>query len=111
MVLPHFIAHALADLVKAGPLDPTRSPLLYRAGHGDLPPTWFAIAGADPWRDIGLLHEEMWREAGVKTKLEVFPGLFHGAWGMMPTAEFATDYREKSKQGLKWLLEQSAQAG
>ncbi len=67
---------------------------------------WFGIAGADPWRDVGLLYEELVRESGVKTKLDAFPGLFHGFWGVFPAAEFSKDYWVKSDEGLKWLLEQ-----
>lgn len=90
------------------PFSPIRSPLLFPTGHKDLPPTYFSIAGADPWRDIGLLYEEILREeCGIKTKVDVHPGLPHGFWTMFPNAEFSKEYWAKSDAGLKWLLEQS----
>jgi acetyl esterase/lipase len=100
--------NTLAEYVKPDPYDPLRSPLLFSTGHKNLPPTYFVIAGADPWRDVGLIYEEILREeCGVKTKVDIFPGLPHGFWGIFSTAEFAKTHAQKSDEGLKWLLEQS----
>ena len=90
------------------PSDPIRSPLLFPTGHKDLPPTYFLIGGADPWRDVGLLYEQILRdENGVKTKVDVFPGLPHGFWTIFPQSQFVGEHREKSDEGFAWLLEQS----
>ena len=97
------------DLCKVDPLSPLRSPLLFPTGHYNLPPAYFIIAGMDPWRDVGLIYEEVLREeCGIKTKVDVFPGLPHGFWALFPKAEFSKDHREKSEAGLRWLLENSA---
>lgn len=94
--------------MKPDPFDPLRSALLFPTGHKDLPPTYFVIAGADPWRDCGLIYEEILREeCGVKTKVDIFPGLPHGFWTMLPAAGFSKTHAEKSEEGFKWLLEQS----
>lgn len=88
--------------------DPLRSPLLFPTGHKNLPPTYFVVGGADPWRDSGLLYEEILREEwGIKTKIDIFAGLIHGFWGFFPNAEFSKEYRMKADQALEWLLEQS----
>lgn len=56
---------------------------------------------------MGLLYEKVLREEnGVKTKVDVFPGLPHGFWGIFPQSEFTKEYREKSDEGFGWLLEQ-----
>lgn len=100
--------HMNTDHYKPDPFSPLRSPLLFPTGHKDLPPTYFIVAGADPWRDTSLLYEEILREeCGVKTKVDIFPGLPHGFWPMFPKAQFSKQHREKSDEGLKWLLEQS----
>ena len=92
------------------PFSPLRSPLLFPTGHHNLPPTYFIIAGADTSRDVGLLYEEILREeCGIKTKVDIFPGLPHGFWTIFPQAHFSMDHQEKSVQGLKWLLEQTRQ--
>lgn len=95
-------------MVDADPFDPLRSPLIFPTGHKSLPPTYFVIAGADPWRDVGLLYEQILREEnGVKTKVDVFAGLPHGFWAALPHAQFSKEHRDKSEEGLAWLLENS----
>jgi acetyl esterase/lipase len=77
--------------------------------HEGLPPTYFQICGADPLRDEGLIYEQVLREdGGVKTRLDVFPGLPHGFWSWFPMAEFSKDFQMKTVEGLKWLLEQAS---
>ena len=69
---------------------------------------YMAVAGADLWRDLGLIYEEALREeGGVKTKLDIFGGLIHSFWGVFPAAEFSREYRGKAGEGLEWLVEQS----
>ncbi|KAJ8072029.1 hypothetical protein PM082_015587 [Marasmius tenuissimus] len=48
------------------------SPLLLDT-HKGLPPAFLQICGLDPLRDEGLIYEKVLREAGVPTKLEVYP--------------------------------------
>ena len=94
--------------IKIDPLDPLPSPLLWPTGHKGLPAMYMVVAGADRWRDSGLLYEEVVREeAGVKTRLDIFGGLVHGFWGFFPTAEFSKEYRKKVEDGLEWLVGQS----
>jgi acetyl esterase/lipase len=85
-----------------------RSPLIWPTGHKNLPPTYFLVAGADIWRDVGLIYEEILREEnGIATKVDVFPGLPHGFFAMFPTADFVKMHDQKSEAGFEWLLEQS----
>jgi acetyl esterase/lipase len=95
------------DNYKNDSLSPLRSPLIFPS-HKDLPPAYFQVCGADPLRDEGLIYEMVLREdCGIKTKLDIFPGLPHGFWTWWPSAKFGVDLQEKSVAGLKWLLEQS----
>jgi acetyl esterase/lipase len=98
----------LLGMYNPDPFSPLRSPLLFPTGHRNLPPAYFIIAGSDAWRDVGLLYEEILREdCGIKTKVDVFPGLPHGFWSIFPQTQFSKDHAEKSLLGLKWLLEQT----
>jgi acetyl esterase/lipase len=54
-------------------------------GHKDLPPAYFQISGMCSFRDEGVIYERVLdREYGVKTKLDVYPGLPHGHWSYFP---------------------------
>lgn len=87
---------------------PLRSPLIFPS-HAGLPPAYFQVCGADPLRDEGLIYEQVLREdAGVRTRLDVFPGLPHGFWSWFPEAEFSRDFQAKTTDGLTWLLEQAS---
>ncbi|KAH6664846.1 Alpha/Beta hydrolase protein [Halenospora varia] len=98
------------DIYKADPHSPLRSPLLFPS-HKELPPAYFQVCGADPLRDEGLLYEKILREeCGIKTKLDVFPGLPHSFWSFFPDAEFSKSFQEDTTRGLEWLLEQSEYA-
>ncbi|KAF4631418.1 hypothetical protein G7Y89_g6710 [Cudoniella acicularis] len=95
------------SLYKVDPKSPLRSPLIFPS-HKDLPPAYFQICGADPLRDEGLLYEKVLREEyGIKTRLDLFPGLPHGFWSSYPQAEFSKKFQVDTAEGLKWLLEQA----
>ncbi|KAL0577969.1 hypothetical protein V5O48_004005 [Marasmius crinis-equi] len=52
------------------PTDTRFSPLLLDS-HNGLPPAYLQVCGLDPLRDEGLLYEQVLREAGVPTKLDM----------------------------------------
>jgi acetyl esterase/lipase len=85
------------------------SPLIFETGHAGLPPNYLQICGADPLRDEALIYERALREeAGLKTKVDMYPGLPHGFWGIFPTLESSKKFVEDSVKGVQWLLEQKS---
>lgn len=84
------------------------SPLLWKAGHDNLPPQVFQICGMDPLRDEALIYERLLREEkGTKTKVLMYPGLPHGFWSIVPTLEASKKFVDDSVASVQWLLQQS----
>jgi acetyl esterase/lipase len=94
-----------AEHYKPDTKSPLRSPLIFPS-HEGLPPAYIQVCGADPLRDEGLIYEQVLREANVRTKLDIFPGLPHGFWSWFPEAGFSKVFQAKTVDGLKWLLGQ-----
>ncbi|KAK7060786.1 hypothetical protein VNI00_000519 [Paramarasmius palmivorus] len=89
-------------LYQAPPTDTRVSPLLL-SSHRGLPPAFIQVAGYDPLRDEGLLYEKLLKEAGVTTRLEVYPGVPHG-FSFLPQLNQAVKCADDWNKGLRWLL-------
>ncbi|KIW12629.1 hypothetical protein PV08_09907 [Exophiala spinifera] len=74
-------------------------------GHANLPPAFFQIDGMDPLRDDGIVFERVLREEyGIKTKMNVYPGLPHGHWGFFPFLKASETFRKEQVEGMGFLL-------
>jgi acetyl esterase/lipase len=89
---------------KPDPKSELFNPFIWPTGHKDLPPTYLQIAGLDPLRDDGLLYERELRNSGVKTKIDVYPGVPHAFEGLFPQLSLAKTSTEDKVTGFGWLL-------
>ncbi len=80
------------------------SPLNSKSGQAGLPPTYIQACGLDCILDDSLIYNDILKENGVKTKMDLYPGLPHGFWLFMPTLESSLEAMADTVQGLGWLL-------
>lgn len=85
--------------------DPLYVPVNHPKGHTGLPPAFFQVNGMDPLRDEALVYERVLREEyGIKTKLDMYPGLPHGFWLFFPMLKASRQLLVDMVQGMGWLV-------
>jgi acetyl esterase/lipase len=105
--LPKDVIAGLRQMRAANPEDQWSSPMVsWPSGNQGLPRTVLMVHGRDYFRDIGLIYERILREeAGVETKLYVYPGLPHGFNGMLAGGEASKEHLRDMVEGIRWLLQ------
>jgi acetyl esterase/lipase len=97
----------LRQMRAAKPEDQWSSPMVaWPGGNEGLPRTVLMVHGRDHFRDIGLIYERMLREeAGVDTKLYVYPGLQHGFNVALAGGDASKGHLQDMLEGIRWLLQ------
>ncbi|KAI0032470.1 Alpha/Beta hydrolase protein [Vararia minispora EC-137] len=85
------------------PTSPSISPLLAPSLAG-LPRTLIQVAGFDPLRDEGILYSDLLLEAGVETRLEIYPGVPHGFEELMYQTKKGKKYEKDAEDAIQWMI-------
>ena len=83
---------------------PSYSPFNSKTPHKSLPPTYVSVCGLDPLRDDGLIYEQVLKDNGVKTRLDVWPGVPHAHFAFLPFLSASKKALLDTFLGFGWLL-------
>ncbi|KAF4455422.1 hypothetical protein F53441_2211 [Fusarium austroafricanum] len=86
------------------PKSPLAFPIAF-PNHAGLPKTYFQACGMDPVRDCSIILEQVYKDEGVPTKIDIYPGLPHAFWAIFPELEISKKRERDAADGLKWLLD------
>lgn len=103
-ILDRNAMEAVRRHVEADPKSPLYSPFNSKNPHKGLPPTYVQVDGLDPLRDDGLIYEQVLSENGVKTKLDIWPGLPHAHFAFLPFLSGSKKAIVDTFYGFAWLL-------
>lgn len=103
-ILPSSALDELQTMVHWDDKSSMRYPLNSKAPLSKVPPTYTQACGMDSIRDDALIYDEMLKEAGVKTKIDLYPGCPHGHFAFFPGLEVSNRALADIMVGMGWLL-------
>lgn len=59
----------------------------------------------DPPRDEALIFDDMLKETGIETRMDLYRGLPHVFWHSHKELEQSREWVEDTLMGFQWLLE------
>jgi len=103
-IMPASMAKFMDRLYKPDPSSELFAPLTWPSGHAKLPRTYFQVCGVDTARDENLIFQDMLQKEHVPTRMELYAGLPHTFWTVMPDLPQAARWKEDTLKGFQWLL-------
>lgn len=73
-------------------------------GHKGMPRTYSQVCGADTGRDGLLIYDDMLKNEGVATRLDIYAGLPHVFWHSFKRLSQAKKWEQDTLDGFEWLL-------
>ncbi|KAI0029974.1 alpha/beta-hydrolase [Vararia minispora EC-137] len=103
--LPRIACEHSARFLGGTPTDLSISPLLAPSQIlSKLPRTHVQVCGLDPLRDEGILYEKLLKDAGVETRLDIYPGVPHSFEDFAPEISLAKKLIADLERGIKWVV-------
>lgn len=81
----------------------------WKNGHEGLPQTYIQVCGMDVNRDEAIIYEDVLTWLGVKTKMDVYPGMPHIFWSVFTTHSLTKKWWSDTLAGVAWLLGKDTQ--
>jgi acetyl esterase/lipase len=83
------------------------APLIWptEAGHKGLPKTYSQVCGMEGSRDEELIYDDMMKNEGIPTRLDLYPGLPHVFWHSFKDLPESKGWEKDTLDGFAWLLE------
>ena len=103
-ILHNSSARTLLEYYDPDVRSPLWSPFNARNAFEGLPPAYIQVCGRDIIRDDGLMYERVLRDCGVETHLDVYQGLPHCFWAVVPMQEVSRSFMADVALGVGWLL-------
>lgn len=107
-ILPKAAMDMYEEAYKPDPSSQFWNPFNWDSGHKDLPPHYFQVCGLDVLRDEALIYNRVLeQDSGIKTKVDIYPGLPHVYWANFPTHSSSPNFAIDTNKGFGWLLNNS----
>ncbi|KAL6308625.1 Alpha/Beta hydrolase protein [Sparassis latifolia] len=94
---------AMAGMTKL-PISDPRYTVLLQPSHTGMPPIYMQVAGMDLLRDEELLYAKLLDQAGVATRVDVYPGVPHFFHYFLPQLTISVKADKDLNNGIRWLL-------
>lgn len=85
-------------------LSPQFSPFNAASPHKGMPAAYVQVCGMDPLRDDGVIYERVLRQNGVKTEMDMYPGVPHGHIVSFPGIKSSSKFHVDAVVGVGNLL-------
>ena len=80
--------------------------MLWPTGHKDVPKTYSQVCNMDTGRDELLTYDDMLKNEGVETSVDLYPGLPYVFWGAFKNLPQSKKWEEAKMKRFAWLLGQ-----
>ena len=107
ITLPPWMAKVMVQSVKPDTNSKLFAPMIWptEASHAGMPKTYSQVCGIDTGRDELLIYDDMLKNEGVQTRVDLYPGLPHCFWHPFKELPQSKKWEQDTLDGFGWLLQ------